>query len=267
MCIRDSARTVERERFSVVLLDEFQDTSHAQLALFSGLFGEGHCVMAVGDPQQSIYGFRGASSGQLFSFVENFPVRGSSDVEPSRFADTSFLTTAWRNSLAVLEVANAVAEPLRTPPAWSRSAATVEVPPLDPAPGAVRGRVRVSRYFTDTEEAQAVAASIHDQRAAHQGQAPDEMPTMAVLCRKRAQFEPLRLELEARDIPYEVVGLGGLLHTPEVADVVAMLHVLTDPGRSDALARLLAGARWRLGARDLAAPGAGGPAPPAPAVS
>lgn len=249
------ARTVERERFSVVLLDEFQDTSHAQLALFSGLFGEGHCVMAVGDPQQSIYGFRGASSGQLFSFVENFPVRGSSDVEPSRFADTSFLTTAWRNSLAVLKVANAVAEPLRTPPAWSRSAATVEVPPLDPAPGAVRGRVRVSRYLTDTEEAQAVAASIHDQRAAHQGQAPDEMPTMAVLCRKRAQFEPLRLELEARDIPYEVVGLGGLLHTPEVADVVAMLHVLTDPGRSDALARLLAGARWRLGARDLAALG------------
>ncbi|MBX7558523.1 hypothetical protein K1Y78_64270, partial [Streptomyces sp. tea 10] len=101
----------------------------------------------------------------------------------------------------------------------------------------------------------AVAASIQDQRAAHQGQAPDEMPTMAVLCRKRAQFEPLRLELEARDIPYEVVGLGGLLHTPEVADVVAMLHVLTDPGRSDALARLLAGARWRLGARDLAALG------------
>ena len=43
------------------LLDEFQDTSHAQLALFSGLYGDGHCVMAVGDPQQSIYGFRGAS--------------------------------------------------------------------------------------------------------------------------------------------------------------------------------------------------------------
>ncbi|WP_369061152.1 ATP-dependent helicase [Kocuria rhizophila] len=247
------ARTVERDRFKVVLLDEFQDTSHAQLALFSGLYGDGHCVMAVGDPQQSIYGFRGASSGQLFSFVENFPRRTADG--GSEYAATSFLTMAWRNSLSVLDVANAVAAPLRTAPAWSRSAATVEVPPLDPAPGAVRGRVRVSRYATDTEEARATAQLIHEQRAAHEGQPLAEMPTMAVLCRRRAQFEPLRLELEALDIPYEVVGLGGLLHTPEVSDVVAMLHVLTDPGRSDALARLLAGARWRLGARDLAALG------------
>ena len=247
------ARTVERDRFKVVLLDEFQDTSHAQLALFSGLYGDGHCVMAVGDPQQSIYGFRGASSGQLFSFVENFPLRGADG--HSRYAPTSFLTTAWRNSLSVLDVANAVAAPLRTAPSWTRSAASVDVPPLDPAPGAVRGRVRVSRYLTDTEEAQATAGLIHEQRAAHEGQPLEEMPTMAVLCRRRAQFEPLRLELEALDIPYEVVGLGGLLHTPEVSDVVAMLHVLTDPGRSDALARLLAGARWRLGARDLAALG------------
>ena len=249
------ARAVERDRFRVVLLDEFQDTSHAQLALFAGLFGEGHCVMAVGDPQQSIYGFRGASSGQLFSFVENFPRRGASEEDPAQFADTSFLTTAWRNSLSVLDVANTVAQPLRTPPPWSRSAATVEVPALDPAPGAVRGRVRVSRFLTDTEEAREVAGRIHEQRAAHKGQPLEEMPTMAVLCRRRAQFEPLRLELEALDIPYEVVGLGGLLDTPEVGDVVAMLYVLTDPGRSDALARLLTGARWRLGTRDLAALG------------
>ncbi|RKQ36742.1 ATP-dependent helicase [Kocuria tytonis] len=248
-----NARTVERERFKVVLLDEFQDTSHAQLALFSGLFGDGHCVMAVGDPQQSIYGFRGASSGQLFSFVENFPRRTADG--GSEFAATSFLTTAWRNSLSVLDAANAVAEPLRSAPAWSRSPTTVQVPPLDPAPGAVRGRVRVSRHLTDTEEARAVAQLIHEQRAAHEGQPLEQMPTMAVLCRRRAQFEPLRLELEALDIPYEVVGLGGLLHTPEVGDVVAMLHVLTDPGRSDALARLLAGARWRLGPKDLAALG------------
>ena len=247
------ARTAERERFKVVLLDEFQDTSHAQLALFSGLYGEGHCVMAVGDPQQSIYGFRGASAGQLFSFVENFP-RRTPDGQWA-VADTSFLTTAWRNSLSVLDVANAVAEPLRTAPSWNRSAAALRVPPLDPADHAVRGRVRVSRHLTDSEEAQSVAQLISEQRRAHEGQALEEMPTMAVLCRRRAQFEPLRLELEALGVPYEVVGLGGLLHTPEVGDVVAVLHVLTDPGRSDALARLLTGARWRLGPRDLAALG------------
>ncbi|MDO4918889.1 ATP-dependent DNA helicase [Kocuria sp.] len=247
------ARATERERFRVVLLDEFQDTSHAQLALFSGLFGDGHCVMAVGDPQQSIYGFRGASSGQLFSFVHNFPRRTPDGGAAP--AETSFLTTAWRNSLSVLEAANTVAAPLRTPPSWDGPTGGLEVPPLDSAPHAERGRVRVSRYATDTDEAQAVARLIHDVRRAHEGQLPEEMPTMAVLCRRRAQFEPLRLELDALDVPYEVVGLGGLLHTPEVCDVVAMLHVLTDPGRSDALARLLTGARWRLGPRDLAALG------------
>ncbi len=68
------AAQTERQRYKVVLLDEFQDTSHAQLVLFSRLFGDGHAVTAVGDPNQSIYGFRGASAGQLFHFVREFPV-------------------------------------------------------------------------------------------------------------------------------------------------------------------------------------------------
>jgi DNA helicase-2/ATP-dependent DNA helicase PcrA len=53
---------IERGRFSVVLLDEYQDTSHAQLVLLRSLFGGGHPVTAVGDPCQSIYGWRGASA-------------------------------------------------------------------------------------------------------------------------------------------------------------------------------------------------------------
>ena len=78
---------------------------------------------------------------------------------------------------------------------------------------------------------------------------------IAVLCRKRSQFVPLRHALEARGIPVEVVGLGGLLAVPEVQDVVATLRVLHDAGASDALARLLTGPRWRIGPRDLVALG------------
>ncbi len=63
----------ERGKFKVVLLDEFQDTSHAQMVLFSSIFGGGHALTAVGDPNQSIYGFRGASAGQLFRFPAEFP--------------------------------------------------------------------------------------------------------------------------------------------------------------------------------------------------
>ncbi|HEX4258628.1 MAG TPA: ATP-dependent helicase, partial [Streptosporangiaceae bacterium] len=64
----------ERGRYQVVLLDEYQDTSHAQLVLLRALFGGGHPVTAVGDPCQSIYGWRGASAGNLRRFSEDFPV-------------------------------------------------------------------------------------------------------------------------------------------------------------------------------------------------
>ncbi len=78
---------------------------------------------------------------------------------------------------------------------------------------------------------------------------------IAVLCRKRAQFPAIRAALEARGIPVEVVGLGGLLTVPEVADIVATLRVLHDPTASDALARLLVSPRWRIGPADLVALG------------
>jgi DNA helicase-2/ATP-dependent DNA helicase PcrA len=78
---------------------------------------------------------------------------------------------------------------------------------------------------------------------------------IAVLCRKRSQFEALRRSLTARGIPCEVVGLGGLLTVPEVQDVVATLRVMHDASASDSLARILTGPRWRIGPRDLVALG------------
>src|SRR5215475_4836996 len=67
---------IERARYQVVLLDEYQDTSHAQLVLLQALFGGGHPVTAVGDPCQSIYGWRGASAGNLRCSVADFPATG-----------------------------------------------------------------------------------------------------------------------------------------------------------------------------------------------
>ena len=78
-----------------------------------------------------------------------------------------------------------------------------------------------------------------------------EAVSAAVLCRKRSQFRPVMEALEARGVPFEVVGLGGLLLTPEVEDVVALLSVVDDPTRGDHLMRLLLGPIVRLGAADL----------------
>lgn len=81
------------------------------------------------------------------------------------------------------------------------------------------------------------------------GKAPAEI---AVLCRTATDFAEIQGALVARDIPVEVVGLSGLLHLPEVADLVAVCEVLQDPGANASLVRLLTGPRWRIGPRDLA---------------
>lgn len=161
------AARMERQRYKVVLLDEFQDTSYAQLVLFSRLFGGGHAVTAVGDPNQSIYGFRGASAGQLFHFVQEFPVRtatpdGTAAWKP---APTSYLTTAWRNGKSILAAANVMSESLaaaeaRRGPAGTGGTAAASVPPLQPSPHAVDGRVVLGRFASDVEEAAALADDV-----------------------------------------------------------------------------------------------------------
>jgi len=251
----------ERGRYQVVLLDEYQDTSQAQLVLLRALFDGGHPVTAVGDPCQSIYGWRGASAGNLRRFGRDFPVvTGSGRGRTASPAPVRVLSTSFRNTGRVLDVAAALQEGLR--------AAAPEVPRLVPPPGrAGRGRVTCALTETAADEAAWVAQQVSALLALPPGVAPDGGPwpdghedrvhprDIAVLCRKRAQFPALRTALEARGIPVEVVGLGGLLTVPEVADIVATLRVLHDPGASAPLARLLTGPRWRIGPRDLVALG------------
>ena len=107
------------------------------------------------------------------------------------------------------------------------------------------GQVSTARLETLEDEARHVVEWLGRRLAR------PERRTAAVLCRKRSQFDPVVEALEDAGIPYEVVGLGGLLHTPEVADIVALLHVVQDPTRGDRLMRLLTGPSCRLGAADL----------------
>jgi DNA helicase-2/ATP-dependent DNA helicase PcrA len=224
----------ERERYGAVLLDEYQDTGHAQARLLHGLFGGAHPVTAVGDPFQSIYGWRGASAGNIHRFTATF--RGATGEPALRFP----LTTSWRNDETVLHAANAVATPLRT------GDATIE---LRPRPKAGTGQIRSAVVETVEDEARWLAARMSAEWQAR----PVGDRTAAVLVRRRTQIDEVRLALLAEGLPVEVMGLGGLLTTPEVVDVVATLRVLADHKSGAALARLLGGARWRIGARDLAA--------------
>jgi DNA helicase II / ATP-dependent DNA helicase PcrA len=244
----------ERGRFPVVLLDEYQDTSHAQLVLLRALFGGGHPVTAVGDPCQSIYGWRGASAGNLRRFSADFP---EAEDHP---APVLALSTSFRNTGRVLTAAGAIQADLR--------AAAPDVPLLAAPPGrAERGQVVCALLDSAAAEAEWAAEQVAGLLRLEPGLAPDGRPwpdgradpvrpsDIAVLCRKRAQFPALRAAIEACGVPVEVVGLGGLLTVPEVADIVATLRVLHDPTAADALARLLTSPRWRMGPADLVALG------------
>ncbi|GGO09723.1 ATP-dependent helicase [Micromonospora parathelypteridis] len=250
---------VERDRFRVVLLDEYQDTSHAQVVLLNALFGGGHPVTAVGDPCQSIYGWRGASAGTLDRFPTEF---ARVDGQP---APALGLTTSWRNRPEILRVANALSTPLRAAGARVpelRSALTVRDPIPHRSPGgAAGGTVHCAMLTTYADEADWIADSVLAAwrgAARMPGAAPEHIPvaqrpTTAVLVRVRSQIPAIESALRERGLPVEVVGLGGLLDTPEVRDVVCTLRVLADPTDGAALLRLLTGARWRIGPRDLVA--------------
>ncbi len=227
---------VLREEFKVVLLDEYQDTSVAQRVLLAGLFGggTGHPVTAVGDPCQAIYGWRGASVANLDDFPEHF---AHPDGRP---ATRQALSENRRSGGRLLDLANGLAEPLR--------AMHAGVEALRPAPGAERdGMVRCALLPTHAEEIDWLADSI-----AHLVRTGKEPGEIAVLCRTATDFAEIQGALVERDVPVEVVGLSGLLHLPEVADLVAVCEVLQDPGANAALVRLLTGPRWRIGPRDLA---------------
>ncbi|MGH3717079.1 MAG: ATP-dependent helicase, partial [Micromonosporaceae bacterium] len=228
---------VERERFRVVLLDEYQDTSHAQIVLLRSLYGDGHPVTAVGDPCQSIYGWRGASAGTLQRFPTDFPC---ADDAPSA---TLPLSVSWRNRPEILQVANGLSESLRN--------GVHQVPVLRAAPdnGAAPEHsavVRCALLPTVADEAEWIA-----DRLAEAWTAQPQTPTAAVLVRMRRQIPLLEAALRARGLPVEVVGLGGLLDTPEVREITCTLRVLADPTDGAALLRLVAGPRWRVGPRDI----------------
>ncbi|WP_058046139.1 ATP-dependent DNA helicase [Streptomyces roseifaciens] len=233
---RPEVGRILREQFAVVLLDEYQDTSVAQRLLLSGLFGggTGHAVTAVGDPCQAIYGWRGASVANLDDFPQHFPFADGSPAR--RFA----LSENRRSGGRLLDLANGLATELRE--------RHEGVEALRPAPGAERdGVVRCALLPTHAEELEWLADSL-----AHLVRTGTRPGDIAVLCRTAADFAQIQGALVRRDLPVEVVGLSGLLHLPEIADLVAVCEVLQDPAANASLVRLLIGPRWRIGPRDLA---------------
>ncbi|CAL9462148.1 DNA helicase PcrA [Streptomyces sp. Tu 3180] len=216
-----------RRRFRHVLVDEYQDTNHAQYALVRELVGTSEqpggaspeaevppaelCV--VGDADQSIYAFRGATIRNILQFEEDYPD-----------ATTILLEQNYRSTQTILSAANAVIErnESRRPKNLWTNAGT----------GA-----RITGYVADTEhdEAQFVADEIDRLTDAGQAKAGD----VAVFYRTNAQSRVFEEVFIRVGLPYKVVGGVRFYERKEVRDVLAYLRVLANPEDSVPLRRIL----------------------------
>lgn len=237
---------IEREKFRIVLLDEYQDTSVAQALMLRRLFsgdtpdaGLGHPVTAVGDPNQAIYGWRGASVSNILDFGRDFPgVRGA--------ASTYSLVTNRRSDVRILDTANHLAAELYAGSSLQE--------PLKAAAGAGPGEVRAVVHETYDDELAWLADTVvatHAEIARRVDGAP-AWNRIGVLTRDNAHAAAVFDALSSREVPVEIVGLKGLLRLPEVSEVVATLTLIQDVTANAALLILLAGPRWAIGPRDLA---------------
>lgn len=245
--VREIPEVVERERknYTQILLDEYQDTSYLQTQMLSGLFRDS-AVFAVGDPNQSIYGWRGASASNLSEFSNDFSSKPVKQFQ---------LSTSWRNPRQVLELANVLAAPLSEPasylsPEQKQIVGSLEVVTLKAADFAGAGVIDMAFEQDMYAEAKHVAKWFA-QKLAEPSPNKDGSQTAALLLRKKANIKLFMDALQAEDLEVEVVGLGGLLEMPEIADIKCALSVLVRPDSGTELIRLLTGARWRIGAKDI----------------
>ncbi|MDO5025986.1 MAG: ATP-dependent DNA helicase [Trueperella sp.] len=219
-----------RSQYRLILLDEFQDTSANQSEFLANAFRGAHSVCAVGDPNQSIYSWRGASANALSDFSKNFSVAKAGELT---------LSTAFRNSRNILAAANSLTH-------GKLHYAGVSVPDLAERPGAADGTVEVLHQPLASE------ANLEMARRIKQAlQEADRPLTAAVLCRNSRYIDLAVTALTEVGVPFEIVGGESIILKPEIRLVRALLGVVIDPQRGDLLATVLN--FYAIGTADLLA--------------
>jgi ATP-dependent DNA helicase UvrD/PcrA len=218
------ARAAWQERFSHIMVDEYQDTNHAQFRLLSVLAAQHRNIAVVGDPDQSIYAFRGADIRNIAEFEHDFP--GATVVA---------LEQNYRSTQAILDAANAVISrnPDRRPKhLWSELGRGLPV--------------RVVEADDEHAEARFVAAEIG--RALDEGAGPADV---AVFYRMNAQSRVLEDVLVRQGVGYRVVGGPRFYERAEIKDLIAYLQVLHNPADEVSLRRIVNQPRRGIGAASL----------------
>jgi DNA helicase II / ATP-dependent DNA helicase PcrA len=222
-----------RQRYRLVLLDEYQDTNPGQRELLLRIFGAGFPVTAVGDSDQTIYEWRGASPENFERFPDHFPTEAGSP------APSLELATCFRSGTKIVDIANDIRSRLTKPG---------PLPELLPRSDAPSSSVKTHWLHSSVAEARWIADEILRLHS-DEGYAWRDM---ALLFRKHRQMATIRDALANADIPVEVASMGGLLEVPEVTDLHCWLRILGRPDDAPGLMRILLGSRYRLGMGQLA---------------
>ena len=209
-----------RERFRYVLVDEFQDSNYAQLELLRRLLPAPHNVTAVGDDDQAIYRFRGASHGAFEIFDRTFPGHR-----------TIYLNRNYRSTARILRASQAVIK---------RNEGRYSLKPALRTENAEGPQVFLAESPDGPSEAAGIADEI--ERLAGRGA---RLGDMAVLYRSHLHRELLVAELRRRAVPFNIRGLS-ILKTPMVRDLVAYLRLIESPHHNISLTRVLLAPRWRF---------------------
>ena len=226
--------------FGLVLLDEYQDTGEAQRVLLTALFGRGHPVTAVGDPWQSIYGWRVPARATSSASRSRLPARDGCRPAHER------LDRQLPQRRDILGAANPVAGAL---PVRGRAEVARSTPGPAAASGAGDGSSRCTRPRRRGDLGRGEIAALGTAGAA------DAPPWGRDRGARRGGARSPRRggAAEPAACPSSSSASAVCSTTPEVVDLVATLRALPIPAAGAALLRLLTGARWRLGPRDLVA--------------
>ena len=226
-----------REQYRHILVDEFQDTNIAQLELLWLLASDRRNIVAVGDDDQAIYRFRGASFGSFTIFLERFcEVHGAAPNDAAKKFLVS-LSQNYRSTRRILRIAGQVIKQNERSSLLPAKHLTTEKAEGD--------KVRVAEFARPEDEAHWVASEIdrlHDAGAAWK--------SFAVLYRNHTHREQLLGALRWRRIPF-VIRKFSILSSTLIRDLIAYLRVIGNPGDNVACVRVLAAPYWGLEPRDL----------------
>jgi len=220
---RTATRQRERQAYDVVLVDEYQDSDPAQESLLQALAGDGRELIAVGDPDQSIYAFRGADVRAITEFPDRFR---AADGRP---APVVALGTNRRSGPVLIAASRRIAQ--RLPAATAGHAVQAGHRDLAARPGAAPGAVKVIVAESASQEAAVIADTLR--RAHLSGGVP--WSSMAILVRSATRQVPLlRRALTASGVPVSVAGDElPLPEEPGTRPLLTLLRCALNPGTLD----------------------------------